>query len=89
MSHITSANDGTLRAPYGTVGNAIRTLRKNCELTQAQLAKKCDVTQSAVASWESGRTCPKTKKVQLLAIAFNVPIELILGHRKRLFIYGR
>jgi transcriptional regulator with XRE-family HTH domain len=55
------------------------------QLSQEQLGKKCGVTQSAVASWESGRTCPKTKKAQTLAIVFNVPLEFILGHRKKLF----
>lgn len=85
MSHITSTNDGSFRAPYGTVGNAIKNLRIKQHLTQEQLAKKVEVTQSAVASWESGRTCPKTRRVQLLAAIFNIPMEFILGHRKRLF----
>jgi len=64
---------------------AIRRLRKERKLSQEQLGRKCGVTQSAVASWESGRTCPATKRAQLLAVAFNVPLELIIGHRKRLF----
>lgn len=85
MSHITSTNDGSFRAPHGTIGNAIKNLRKERGLTQEQLANKCGVTQSAVASWESGRTCPKTKKATTLAYVFNVPLEFILGHRKRMF----
>lgn len=85
MAHITSTNDGSLRAPYGTIGNAIRNLRKKAELTQDQLAKKCGVTQSGVASWESGRTCPSTRHASALAVTFNVPLEFILGHRKALF----
>jgi len=85
VAHITSTNDGSLRAPYGTIGNAIKKLRKERNLTQEQLAKKCECTQSAVASWESGRTCPSTRRASLLAVVFNVPLELILGHRRRLF----
>lgn len=85
MSHITSTNDGSFRAPHGTIGNAIKNLRLERQLTQEQLAKKVGVTQSAVASWESGRTCPKTKKASLLSHVFNVPLEFILGHRKRMF----
>lgn len=85
MGHITSTNDGSFRAPYGTIGNAIKNLRLKHQLTQEQLAKKTGVTQSAIASWETGRTCPKTKRAQLLAVVFNVPLEFILGHRKRLF----
>lgn len=89
MAHITSTNDGSLRAPYGTIGNAIKQLRKKAELTQDQLAKKCGVTQSGVASWESGRTCPSTKHASALATTFNVPLELILGHRRTLFSFPR
>lgn len=85
MAHITPTNDGTFRAPHGTIGNAIRQLRMERGLTQEQLGKKCGVTQSGVASWESGRICPSVKKAQLLAITFNVPLEFILGHRKTLF----
>jgi transcriptional regulator with XRE-family HTH domain len=85
VAHITSTNDGSFRAPHGTIGNAIRHLRTKQGLTQEQLAKKCEVTQSAVASWESGRTCPKTRKASMLAYIFNVPLEFILGHRKKLF----
>lgn len=85
VSHITSTNDGSFRAPYGTIGNAIKNLRLKHFMTQVQLAKKLGVTQSAVASWELGRTCPKTKRAQMLAVIFNVPLEFILGHRKSLF----
>ena len=85
MAHMTSTNDGTFRAPYGTVGNAIKQLRLKHQLSQDQLGKKTGCTQSAVASWESGRTCPTLEKVKMLAAIFDVPLELILGHRKRLF----
>lgn len=85
MARITSTNDGTFRAPHGTIGNAIKNLRVERALTQEQLAKKTDCTQSAVASWESGRTCPSVKKVKMLAAIFNVPLEFILGHRRTLF----
>lgn len=85
MERITSTNDGSFRAPHGTIGNAIRNLRIERELTQDQLGKKVGVSQSGVASWESGRTCPSVKRAQLLAVVFNVPLEFILGHRKRLF----
>ncbi len=85
MAHITSTNDGTFRAPHGTIGNAIKHLRTKQQLTQEQLASKAECTQSAVASWESGRTCPSVKRAKMLAYVFNVPLEFILGHRKRLF----
>lgn len=85
MAHITSTNDGTFRAPHGTIGNAIRTLRKKCGWTQEQLGKRIGCTQSAIASYESGRICPSYKLANLLAVELNVPLEFILAHRRRLF----
>lgn len=53
--------------------------------TQEQLAKKIYVTQSAIASYESGRMCPSVYRCKLLSMEFDCTLEFILGHRKRLF----
>ena len=74
-----------LRAPHGTIGNAIKQLRLKRMLTQRQLAKKIGVTQSAIAHYESGRMCPCLEVATVIAREFNVPLEFILGHRRRLF----
>jgi DNA-binding XRE family transcriptional regulator len=85
VAHITPTNDGSLRAPHGTIGNAIKKLREKNGWTQIQLATKIGRTQSAIASYESGRICPSVGTAKLLAIALNVPIEFILAHRRALF----
>lgn len=85
LARITSANDGSLRAPHGTIGMAIKKLRDERQWTQTQLGKKINVSQSAVASYESGRMCPSVKTAQLMSLAFDVPLEFILGHRKSIF----
>lgn len=84
MTDITLSNDGSFRAPHGTIGNCIRQLRKKRQWTQEQLAKRIWVTQSAVASYESDRICPSVKTLQLMALEFNVPLEFILAHRRSL-----
>lgn len=85
MAHITLTNDGSLRAPHGTIGTAIRKLREERRWTQEQLAKRIDVSQSAVAHYESGRMCPSVKTATSMALMFNVPLEFILAHRRTLF----
>jgi DNA-binding XRE family transcriptional regulator len=85
VAHITLTNDGSLRAPHGTIGNAIRKLREKNQWTQEQLGKRVNRTQSAIASYESGRICPSVKTVKLLALEFRVPVEFILAHRRSLF----
>lgn len=85
MAHITLTNKGDRRAPHGSIGNAIKVLRLKRQLTQEQLGKKVYRTQSAIASYESGRICPSVKTTQLLAIELDVPVDYILAHRRTLF----
>jgi transcriptional regulator with XRE-family HTH domain len=85
VAHLTLTNDGSIRAPHGTIGNAIKTLRSQRKWTQCQLAEKLGVTQSAVAYYENGRVCPSVRVAKLMSIEFNVPLEFILAHRRSLF----
>lgn len=85
MADITLSNDGSFRAPHGTIGNCIRQLRKRNNWTQERLAKKLGVTQSAVASYENERVCPSVKTLKVMAYELNVPIEFILAHRRSMF----
>lgn len=85
MASITLSNDGSLRAPHGTIGNAIRALRTERGWSQDQLAKKLSVSQPAISNMESGRISPSVRTAKLLSIEFNVSLEFILAHRRRLF----
>ena len=66
-------------------GERIRQLRKQADITQAELAKKVGVSQPAVASWESGAS--KTVKPEHLIIIsdlFSVsPAWLATGKNKK------
>lgn len=55
--------------------NAIKTLRLKKGLTQSELAKKLDLSQQTIASWENGTRSPKTAMIPKLADFFDVPIE--------------
>ena len=79
------SDDASLRAPHGTIGNAIRMLREKRLLSQRQLAKKVGVSQPCIVAWENGRMCPSMDNAKRLADEFNVPIEYLLAHRRRLF----
>ena len=56
----------------------IRTLRKKHGLTQAELAKKLHVHQTAVSQWEKGRTFPDLEQLKELSVLFDVPMECIV-----------
>ncbi len=79
------AHNTALRTPYGTFGNAVRTLRLKRELTQEQLGKKVGVTQPCIAAYEIGRVRPSQRIMANLAVVFNVPVELLMAHKRSLF----
>lgn len=59
--------------------NRIIELRKENGLSQLQLAKKLNISQSAVAKWESKRTEPTATAIIALSKIFNKSTDYILG----------
>ena len=57
----------------------IREYRKRAGLTQAELAKRMNVDQSAVSLWESGKTKPLRKTHRKLAKILGCTVEDLLG----------
>ena len=56
----------------------IKILRERAGFSQAQLAKKLDVTRSSVNSWEMGLSTPTTQYIVALAKLFHVSSDYIL-----------
>ena len=71
-----------------TVGERIKTLRKEKHLTQAQLGEILGVEKSAVAKWENGRTKNlKRETIQAMALYFGVrPSYIIEGEDYQLML---
>lgn len=66
---------------YGSIGNFIRSLRNEREITIEQLAKYIGVTKSAVSQWESGKGI-KPEMLYSLSRFFGVSVdELVTGKR--------
>ena len=57
----------------------IKQLREQAGLSQAQLAKKLDVTRSSVNAWEMGLSTPTTQYIVALTKLFHVSADYILG----------
>ncbi len=63
-------------------GNFISTLRKEKELTQAQLAEKLNVTDKAVSRWETGKGMPDSSLLVPLADILGITVsELLTGEK--------
>ena len=56
----------------------IKNIREQAGLTQVEVAKALNVSQSAVAAWETGRTLPRADKLIDIAKLLNCTIEELL-----------
>lgn len=57
----------------------IKSLRQDAGLSQAELARRLDVTRSSVNAWEMGLSVPTTQYVAELAKIFHVSTDYLLG----------
>ena len=57
---------------------SFRTARKKAGLTLRQVAEKLNVTDAAVAQWESGATAPRAKLLPLIAEVYGVTVDELL-----------
>jgi len=64
----------------------IKNLREMAGFTQADLAKKLNITRSSVNAWEMGLSVPSTPFVVELSHLFNVTTDFLLGVERNLTI---
>ena len=63
-------------------GELIAMLRKQCDMTQKQLAERLDVTDKAISRWETGRGYPDIDALLALSECFGITVnELLCGER--------
>jgi transcriptional regulator with XRE-family HTH domain len=63
-------------APAFALARAVIDARVTAGLTQLQLAKRMDTTQSVIARLESGRTRPSTQTLERLAAATGTRLRI-------------
>lgn len=62
-----------------TPGGRIRMMRQSKDMTQAALAERVYVTQSAIAQWETNRWMPSRQSQFLLAEALGTTRHFLFG----------
>ena len=62
-----------------TLGYRLAEARKNCGLTQAQVAEKLFLTTQSISSWECGNSVPDTEKVPEIAALYGVTADWLLS----------
>lgn len=69
-------------AERNTVGNNIRRLRIEADLTQEELALKSDLSQGYINQLENGKRRYTQKSLDLIRNALNVPLEELFSSGK-------
>lgn len=63
------------------VTNSVRTHRFNAgQMTQAELAERCDVARQTIIAIEQGRFTPSLETAFKIARAFNVPLDQVFEY---------
>jgi len=55
-----------------TIGTKIQILRHACNMTQKELAEKCDIAEITVKQYENDKFRPKPEQIEKLALALGV-----------------
>lgn len=61
------------------IGKRLKELREKAKLSQADIAKELNVTQSSIAQYEIGRNCPNEDILVWYADRFNSSLDYIFG----------
>lgn len=71
------------------IGATIARLRKNCKITQTELAERLNISNKTVSRWENGLGFPEITQFPLLAKVFGVTVDyLMTGDKKGICIAG-
>ena len=60
------------------IGEQIRTLREQAQISQSELARRCEVSESAISRLESGDRMPRTITVLRISQALGVSASRLL-----------
>lgn len=60
------------------VSEKLTNLRRENNLTQAELAEKMKVSRQAISRWEVGAAVPSIENLTYLGSFYNVPLEYLL-----------
>jgi transcriptional regulator with XRE-family HTH domain len=61
----------------------LRTIRKEQNISQEDLAEMLDVSRQAVSKWESGNGYPEVEKLLIISEKLNVSLDVLMGNEVR------
>ncbi len=68
-----------------TIGNTIKNLRKERDITQDELADILGVSYQSVSRWETGACYPDMELLPVISDFFGVTVDRLLGVNENLY----
>lgn len=62
--------------------NNIKWLRHQAGLTQQQFSQQVNISQQAIAKWETGKSMPRADKLPVLAKVLGCSVDQLLAEEK-------
>lgn len=60
------------------LGKKLRNLRKECEMTQDDIAEVLDMSRTSFSKYENGASTPPLTTLRKLATIYNVPLDYLI-----------
>lgn len=61
--------------------------RRRMNLSQEELAEKCQLSRQAIAKWESGESIPTIDKLMFLADLYKVTLDELVGRKDDVVLF--
>ena len=62
-----------------TIGEKIKSVRKERRMAQKQLAEKCGLNRNSIYKYEKNETVPTVTHIEKIAVALDVPLSYLIG----------
>lgn len=63
------------------IGNKLKSLRETHNLSQAELAKKLNISQQALSKWENNHSEPDIISLKAISNFFNISLDTLLNNK--------
>ena len=74
---------GKIEANKNMIGKKLKEIRKDLNITQNTLSKKCGISQSTYSAYENGKNLISTITIYSICITYNISMDYIVGRTNK------
>ena len=74
---------GKIKTSKIMIGENLKEIRKDLNVTQNTLSKKCCISQSTYSAYENGKNLISTITIYTICITYNISMDYIVGRTKK------